>query len=110
MEKEKFNTLMGLFTGLSLVVVSTFMYWSAETVAAFTISIVIAMSGIFLTLSRIMILVEIGSHRRWWFWVTIAFFASLALSFLPLCCVERVVIGKEFTYCFYLNLWEFLLT
>ncbi len=104
---EKKSTIFEMITGLSLIVLSTLIYWNLQSFPTFMLSVITVIGGFFLTSSRILVLVEIGMHKKWWFWAIIASYAFLTFSFMPIWCAERVMVGGGFFYCINENFWAF---
>jgi len=107
---EYLRTFFGLLTGLSLITIATPLFWYSHNFTGFITSFLIGLAGFSLTLSRILIVAHTAMRRKWWVWAGVAVFVFLIFSFLPLWCVKTNVIGKELTYCFYRNFWEFFFT
>ena len=101
------KTLLSEFaTGLAIIIVSAHVFWTWIGFSGFMTAIIIGTVGFLLTSSRFLIIWHTGTRRNPLFWMLLVIFISVLITVLPVWCHETNIMGKEFKYCVYENLWD----
>ncbi|MFH1625716.1 MAG: hypothetical protein ABID54_11270 [Pseudomonadota bacterium] len=95
-------------TGLGLIAVSMHIFWTSMNFLGFISSLIIGIAGFFLASSRFLIIYHTESRKKPYAWIILVIFASVMVTLLPFWCHETHFLGKEFKYCVYENLWDYI--
>ncbi|MBN1896356.1 MAG: hypothetical protein JW789_01350 [Candidatus Aenigmarchaeota archaeon] len=93
-------------TGLAGIVASTYVFWYWVNFAGFIISFILGIAGLLLSSSRFLIIYHTESRKKPYAWIILSLFAVAVFTLIPVWCHETHIMGKEFTYCAYENLWD----